>query len=146
MLPVLFTRNRMPDLFSSFGFEPFQRALDLFGGEWPTGVRSFAVDVREDPTRYIIEADLPGVSQEHLELNFEGDVLTIQARHNSEREDKGEGYHVRERRSGVVSRQFRLPDAVDRDHIEAELKNGVLTVTLPKAESAKPKKIAVSGQ
>lgn len=145
MLPVLFTRNRMPDLFSSFGFEPLHRALDLFG-EWPTGVRAFAVDVREEPTRYVIEADLPGVSQEHLELNFEGDVLTIQARHDSEREDKGEGYHVRERSSGVVSRQFRLPDAVDRDHIEAELKNGVLTVSLPKAESAKPKKIAVKGK
>ncbi len=146
MLPVVFMRNRMPDLFSSFGFEPFHRALDMLGGDWPTGVRTFAVDVREEPTRYVIEADLPGVSQEHLDLNFEGDVLTIQARHNSEREDKGEGYHVRERGSGVVSRQFRLPDAVDRDHIEAELKNGVLTVTLPKAEAAKPKRIAVSGQ
>lgn len=146
MLPVLPTRNRMPDLFSHLGFEPLQRALDLFGGEWPTCVQSFAVDVREEPTRYIIEADLPGVSQEHLDLNFEGDVLTIQTRHNAEREDKGEGYHVRERSSGAVARQFRLPDAVDRDHIEAELKNGVLTVTLPKAESAKPKKIAVTGE
>ncbi len=144
MLPVLFTRTRMPALFPNLGLTPFQRILDVFGDECPVCAQSFAVDVREEPTRYVIEADLPGVSRDHLDLNFEGDVLTIQARQNIERQDKGEGYHVRERSCGVVSRQFRLPDAVDRDHIEAELNNGVLSVILPKAESAKPKKIAVT--
>jgi HSP20 family protein len=135
----------MPDLFSDLGFGMFHRGLDLLGGEASPCARGFAVDVREDSSRYVIEANLPGVSKEHLELDFEGDVLTIQARHNAEHADKGEGYHVRERRCGAVSRQFQLPEAVDRDRIEAELKNGVLTVTVPKAESAKPKKIAVSG-
>jgi len=87
---------------------------------------------------------VPGMlERENVNLTVENGVLTIEADQRSETENQGEGYHVRERRVGKVSRSFRLPKDVDADKIGAELKNGVLRLTIPKAESAKPKKIQV---
>ncbi|UCG16853.1 MAG: Hsp20/alpha crystallin family protein [Phycisphaerales bacterium] len=130
--------------FWSSGLSPVSRMLDLWeGDDWRGHVRRFDVDVREDEEQYVIEADLPGVERENVEITLEDGVLTIEAKHGSDAEDKCEGYCVRERRFGSFARSFRVPNEVDADNIKADLKNGVLSVTLPKSERAKVKKVQV---
>ena len=145
MLPTIFTRARVPraDFWSS-GLSPVARMLDLWeGDDWRGQVRRFDVDVREDEDQYLVQADLPGLERENVEITFEDGVLTIEAKHGSDAEEKGDGYCVRERRFGTFTRSFRVPSDVDADNINAGLKNGVLSVTLPKAETAKVKKVQV---
>ena len=147
MLPAMFTRRSVPGMSVLTGLDPFaqvSRLFDLFDDRGPAACGcGFDVDVREAEGRYLIEANLPGLERENVNLTVENGVLTIEADQRSETENQGEGYHVRERRVGKVSRSFRLPKEVDADKIGAELKNGVLRLTIPKAESAKPKKIQV---
>lgn len=99
-----------------------------------------AVDFRDTEEAYIVTADLPGVSRENLKVQSAGNVLTISGERKSERSEDGSS----ERAYGKFVRSFTMPSAVDSEHISAELKDGVLTVTLPKSESAKPRQIAVS--
>lgn len=148
MLPTIFTRARVPraDFWTS-GLSPVARILDLLeGDDWRGQVRRFDVDVREDEEQYVIEADLPGLDRENVDITVEDGVLAIEAKHGSDAEDEGEGYYVRERRFGKLARSFRVPKEVDTDNIKAELKNGVLSVTLPKTETAKLKKVQIKAE
>ncbi len=97
-----------------------------------------AVDVVEDEGKFELYADLPGVKQEDLDLQVEKDVLTIRGERKLER--KGE------RVAGAFSRSFSLPKTVDAEKIVATLKDGVLTVTLPKRPEAQPRQIKVAVQ
>jgi len=99
------------------------------------------VDIYETADALVVVADVPGATKEAVDINVEDGLLTIKAR--PEYESRGDAY-VEE--FGLVNfyRQFQLPDAVDQEKIEAQYKHGVLTITLPKAEAAKPKQIAVS--
>ncbi|MGB9641272.1 MAG: Hsp20/alpha crystallin family protein [Anaerolineales bacterium] len=120
--------------FSTWDFE------DTFVGELP-------LDVVENDDEYIVKASLPGMNPDDLEITYSGNTLTIKGEIKSEEEEKKGTYHLRERRYGSFARSITLPSNVKADKIEATYEAGVLKLTLPKAEEAKPKHIAVkSGQ
>lgn len=100
-----------------------------------------AVDIFETDQGLTLVADLPGVAKDDLHIDIEHDLLTVQAK--AESHFRGELLQ-REFLHGNFFRQFQLPDEVDSDKISAEVKNGVLTLQLPKAESAKPRRIAIT--
>ena len=102
-----------------------------------------AVDVSESEDEYLIKASLPGINPEDLDINIESNVLTIKGEYKEEKESENRRYHMRERRSGNFCRSFSLPNAVDTEAVEATYEAGVLTLSLPKAEEAKPQRIEV---
>jgi HSP20 family protein len=102
-----------------------------------------ALDVAEKNDAYIVKASVPGVAPEDVEVTLSDNVLTIKGEMKEDKEIEEETYHVRERRFGQFVRSVNLPMPVNADKIQAINENGVLTLTLPKAESTKPKKIEV---
>lgn len=103
----------------------------------------FPVDVKVADDEYLVEAFLPGVSTEDLDIQIESNVVTIKGELRIER-NEDDRYLLRERPAGIFQRSIELPDDVNADQVEAELKNGVLTLRLPKSELAKPRKIKIS--
>ena len=102
-----------------------------------------AVDVYEDNDKYVVKAELPGMKKEDIDVSLDGNTLTISGERKQEEEKKeGENYRS-ERFFGRFQRSITLPTAVQANKIEATYKDGVLNVTLPKAEEAKPKQIQV---
>jgi len=101
-----------------------------------------ALNLWEDEQNIYAEAELPGLRMEDLEVYVVGNELTIKGERKDEFREKA-GYHRRERGVGAFSRVLQLPAELDADRVEAVLKNGVLTITLPKAEKAKPRKVQV---
>ncbi|HHY58117.1 MAG TPA: Hsp20/alpha crystallin family protein [Chloroflexi bacterium] len=104
---------------------------------------SLALDVAEKDDAFVVKASVPGVAPEDVEVTLTDNVLTIKGEMKADKEINEENYHLRERRYGSFMRSVTLPTAVDADKIEAVNENGVLTLTLPKAEAVKPKKIEV---
>jgi HSP20 family protein len=100
-------------------------------------------DIYETPDAYEIEAAMPGVKPEDVEITVNNNVLTIGGEINAEEEIEGKIYRLRVRRAGVFVRSISLPSSVNVDAIEAHYDNGVLKLRLPKAEEAKPKRIQV---
>ncbi|MBI3839506.1 MAG: Hsp20/alpha crystallin family protein [Planctomycetia bacterium] len=106
--------------------------------------RSFpALNVWEDGENLYAEAEVPGLKSEDIDISVVGNDLTIHG-HRGEAEREGVAFHRQERGVGQFNRVLRLPVDVDPNRVEASLKDGVLLIKLPKAESAKPKKIKVS--
>ena len=103
-----------------------------------------AMDLVETDDHYVLTADLPGLSQDDINLEFEGDVLTLSGERRSEHTDRKEGFFRLERSFGKFSRSLTLPDGVDPDGISALFHDGVLEVRVPKPEQRKPRKIEVS--
>jgi HSP20 family protein len=135
-----FRRDTWPNPFrrSTFDMEPFWRPV----AGWNSAP---AVDIAEKDGAYEITAELPGIDEKNLEVQLSNDVLVIKGEKQEEKEEKQKDYHLSERRFGSFQRSFRLPEDVEAEKIEAQFKNGVLTVTLPKSAEAKKKekKIAV---
>ncbi len=123
----------------------FDGALDgFFDDAFVRGPRRHhSVDIREDEAAYVVEAELPGLTEKDIEVKVENDMLTIASRKEASREEKKGGYLLRERRSESFRRSFVLPADVDRQKIEARFENGLLVLSLPKSEAAKPKQIEV---
>jgi len=105
----------------------------------------FAVDVRELEDRYVLEAEMPGLSDADLEIRVENDLLTIRGT-TPNREEQDDKFVLRERTRRNYERSFAIPRDVDRERIEARFKNGILTLELHKAEEAKPRTIKVKGE
>jgi HSP20 family protein len=101
------------------------------------------VDIKETNEALLFELELPGVAEDKLDINCEGGVLTIAGEKETKKEEKEGKYHMLERSYGMFRRSFQLPTNVIADKIEATVKNGVLTVKVPKLELPKPKKIEV---
>jgi len=101
------------------------------------------VDILETEDELLLFADLPGVREENVDIRFESGELTLHARRTQT--DVGEGQWLWENETGDFFRAFRISEQVDASKIWAELKNGVLTLHLPKVEAAKPRKITVRG-
>lgn len=101
------------------------------------------LDVVEDGDAYRVKANIPGIDPKDIEITFTDNVLTIKGELKSEEEVKETRYHMRERRYGAFSRSISLGDRVNGDKISASYENGVLTLTLPKAEESKPKRIEI---
>jgi HSP20 family protein len=125
-----------------FGESPTQRAGNgdegLFFANW-----SPAVDIQETEKEYLIKADLPEVKKEDVKVELLDGSLTIEGERRQEKEEKGKRFHKVEREYGKFVRRFGLPNEVDASKVQAEFKDGVLNVHLPKSVAAKPKAIDV---
>ena len=102
-----------------------------------------AVDILETENDLVIKADLPEVKQEQIDIRVENGTLTLKGERKFVQPENEKGYHRIERSYGVFSRTFTLPDTISPDGVRASFKDGVLTVTLPKKEVAKPRQIKV---
>ena len=114
-----------------------------------TGEPTFAprFDVKEGKGEYVLSADLPGVKPEAVEVSLDGNRLQVSGRREATREQESDRTFLSERCYGSFSRLFTLPEGVDGEHVQASLKDGVLTLVVPKKPEAQPRKIpvAVSG-
>ena len=134
-------------------YNPFE---DLFGdlgkGFWvkplayPAGTEmSMKVDVKEDDKGYTVHADIPGVKKEDIQVDVDGNVVSLRAESKQEKEEKqGEKVIYSERQFGMVSRSFSLPTEVDEKGAKAEYKDGVLNLMLPKKANGGGKRVSVS--
>ncbi len=146
-------RREVDRLFEDFTLNPFRLplrrpAFDLEPFWQPDSwVAQPAIDLVERDSAFEMTAELPGLDEKNIEVNVANGVLTVKGKKEEEKVEKKEDFHLRERRFGSFARSVRIPDAVDADKIEANFKNGVLKVTLPKKpEARKPvKKIEVKG-
>lgn len=100
-------------------------------------------NVTEDKNNYYVRAELPGIKAEELDISVTGDSLSISGERKIPTEQKGAKYHRREREAGKFSRMIALPGQIDTEKAQATCIDGILTLTLPKAEAAKPKQISV---
>jgi HSP20 family protein len=103
-----------------------------------------ALDVREDKDNFVIRAELPGLKREEIEVSLQDGALVISGERQAEKVEEGVEVHRQERYYGKFQRALTLPEPVAANKVKADYKDGVLTVTLPKTEEAKPKKIDVS--
>ena len=126
------------------GLRLFQDAVNRLFSE-PVAARPWAppVDILETENELILKADLPDVDLKDVNIEMEHGTLTLRGERKFEKEDQSKGYHRIERSYGQFVRCFSVPDTVDAEKVKADYKNGVLTVTLPKKEIAKPKTIRV---
>lgn len=127
-------RRQMEQLFDPSG--------DRMVGRVGAGVFP-AVNITEDAEAYYVSAELPGVKSADLDLKVTANQLTLAGERKISEEAADARYHRREREAGRFSRAVALPGDIDPDHVKARLVDGVLTVTIPKAEKAKPRQIAV---
>ncbi|MDF0650616.1 MAG: Hsp20/alpha crystallin family protein [Nitrospira sp. LK70] len=134
--------------------EEMEKRLSSFFGRTPvsTGDKKEAitvaewsplVDISEDEKEYVIKAEVPEMKKEEIKINVQDDVLAISGERKYEKEEKSKKYHRVERAYGSFMRSFVLPEDADGSKVNAEYKDGVLKVHLPKSEKAKPKAIEV---
>ena len=135
--------------------EPFSLMRDLLRWDpfrevapvWPvTQELRFQADfdVKETKDAFLFKADLPGVREQDLEVTVTGTRLTIAGKRDEEKEDKGDTYYTYERSQGSFTRSFTLPEEADVEHLHAELKEGVLTLVVPKRPAAVAKKVTIN--
>jgi HSP20 family protein len=140
-----------------FDWEPFRRMRQLLAWdpfaemtELPAfelqGTFMPAFEVKEAKDSYIFKADMPGLKEADLDLQITGDRLTVSGKREMEKKEEKETFYAYERSYGSFSRSFTLPTGVDCDHAKAELKDGVLTLVLPKVPEAMPRKIEVRSE
>lgn len=103
-----------------------------------------SVDISETDAAYLIKGEIPGVSKDDVKVTIQDGMLTIQGERKQEKEEKNKKFHRVECSYGSFVRSFRVPDDADESAVKAEFKDGMLNVTLPKSEKAKPKSINVS--
>lgn len=117
--------------------------LSPFSASAATSASTLHADVAETDDEYWISAELPGVSLDDVKLAIDADVLTLTVDKRVGADDEGRNYHHVERRYGTFNRAFRLPQAVDREQVQATMKDGVLSIRLPKSEGSRPRRIPV---
>jgi HSP20 family protein len=110
---------------------------------WSFGYEVPSLDIAETDRTVEAKLDLPGVKPKEIDIQLNGNMLTVSGERKEEKDEKGKTYHRVERRCGNFSRSITLPCAVQEDEVAAEFRDGVLTITLPKTEEAKTRKIAV---
>ena len=143
----MFTLSRTPLRDLRVATSDLNRLFDEAFQGWPAvGQWTPAVDIVEDKDGLRIAADLPGVKPEDVKISVENGVLGIRGEKQTGHEQHGDKAYRFERTWGSFERAFTLPETVDAERIEARYEHGVLTVTLPRAEKAKPRQIEVKVQ
>ena len=132
-------REAMDRLFD----DAFTRPLNIRDG-WTGSLP--AIDMYQTDDEIVVKASLPGVKAEEVQINITGDVLTLKGETKYEEEKKDKAWHMREHRWGAFERSVSLPTQVVSDEAKAEFENGVLTITLPKAEDVRPKTINIKAK
>jgi HSP20 family protein len=130
--------KELENLFDDFCVTTRQAAEEKAGVTWAPDV-----DLTENKEAYTVRAELPGVVKEDVKVTLNEDVLTISGEKKFEKETKDENVHRSERAYGMFSRSFKLPAPIDGEKVHAEYRDGVLTLSVPKAESSKPREIEI---
>jgi HSP20 family protein len=138
MREMMTLREAMDRLFD----DAFTRPINLRDGGWT----SPAVDMYQTDDEVVVRAALPGFKSDEVQINVTGDVLTLRGETKHEEEQKERAWHIREHRWGSFERSIALPTEVTADKAVADFENGILTITLPKAEEVKPKTITVKAK
>jgi len=128
-------REAMDRLFD----DAFTRPLSMAGTSWSVP----AVDMYQTDNEIVVKAAIPGIKAEEVQINITGDVLSLKGEVKQSEEVKEKAYHIREQRWGSFERTVVLPANVVADKAKADFESGILTITLPKAEEAKPKTITI---
>jgi HSP20 family protein len=133
-------QGEMNRLFNAF-FEPSEQTSGQNGTlrRWIP-----AMDLVEAGDDFVLRADLPGLSEDDVNIELDDNVLTISGQRKAEHEEHKEGYYRVERASGSFSRSLTLPDGVDPERVQASFDRGVLEVRIPKPEQGKPRKVTIS--
>lgn len=131
-------RKEMDELFRGVGGQYETAFLPGVGTK-----RYPRINLGEDAEQFYLEAFLPGIDEKNIELSVTGNTLTLSGERLQENGEDGRTWHRRERGSGKFMRTIELPSDIDSKSVAAEYKNGLLTITLGKAETAKPKKISI---
>ncbi len=105
-----------------------------------------AIDMYQNEDDLIVKAVLPGLSKDDVDISVTADVLTLRGEFKNNEDDNGASYHLREQRYGVFERSISLPTDVEVEKSKAVFENGILTITLPKAEAVKPKMISIKAK
>jgi HSP20 family protein len=126
-------------LFEEFFNDPFRSPLSRSNDRWLP-----AVDILEKEGNLILRAEIPGVEEKDIDLKLEGNVLTLKGEKKLQDEHERNDFHRMESFYGSFTRSFTLPETVDRDHIKAEFKNGILMITVPQKPEVKPREIPVN--
>jgi HSP20 family protein len=132
-------REAMDRLFD----DAFTRPFNIRDG-W--SMSTPAVDMFQTDNEVVVRASVPGLKADEVQINITGDVLTLKGGGKQEEERKDRAWHIREHRFGSFERSIALPTAVKTDKAEAVFENGILTVTLPKADEVKPKTINIKAK
>ena len=128
-------------------YEDFDRTLSSIFDDFPSfDARVPSVDIREEEDKYVLDAELPGLSEKDVEVKVEDNILSISSVKSEEKEEKKDGYILKERRERNFSRSFMLPKDADREKIEAVFKNGVLSLIIAKSPKSLPKTIQVKSK
>ncbi|MDY6904288.1 MAG: Hsp20/alpha crystallin family protein [Thermodesulfobacteriota bacterium] len=124
----------------------FDRLFDSFGlpalTEWESNWVP-SIDVSETENQYVVKAELPGLRKEDIDISMTDGILTLKGEKKQEKKDENENYHLTESYYGSFSRSLRLPEDASVEKVDATYNDGILTVSVPKSEQAKPKKIKV---
>jgi HSP20 family protein len=131
-------REAMDRLFD----DAFTRPINLRDGGWSAP----AVDMYQTDDEVVVKVALPGFKADEVQINVTGDVLTLRGEMKHEDEKKEKAWHIREHRWSTFERSIAVPTAVRADQANADFENGILTITLPKAEEVKPKTISVKAK
>jgi HSP20 family protein len=133
-------REAMDHLFDDAFTRPFGQFDGWRGADVP------AVDMYQTDNDVVVKASLPGLKADDVQISVTGDVLTLKGEAKEQNEVKEKNYHLREQRWGSFERRLMLPADIISDKAKAEFEDGVLTITLPKAEEVKPKMISVKAK
>jgi len=133
-------RDAMDKLFEDSFVRPSHLAWPELGRGDPP------VDMYQTANGVVVKASIPGLKPDEVDISITGDILTIKGEHKEDKETKEQDYFYKEHRCGAFNRSLAIPVQVKADKAEATFENGVLTLTLPKAEEAKPKQIKVKAK
>lgn len=148
-------RRSSPELAHLLHLDPLQVAREMSGWEPFQGLTPFrfvsrpvpafapTFEAKEPKGAFIFRADLPGVEEKNIEISLTGNLMTVNGLRDQEDRHEGENFFVDERMFGSFTRAFTLPDGVDGEHVNADLKDGVLTLRIPKKPEHQPKKISI---
>ena len=123
------------------GWDPFAEMVPSYGHEMAGFIPRF--EVKENKDAYLFKADLPGIEEKDLELTLTGNRLSVSGKREAEKREENGTWYAYERSYGTFSRSFTLPEGADFDHATADLKNGVLTISVPKKPEHQPRKISL---
>jgi HSP20 family protein len=136
---VAVLQNRLNSIFNDFA----SSNGDLQNESLGAGNFIPPVDIYEDANRLVLKLEVPGISQEDLQINLENQTLTVKGERKLVKDEKEENFHRIERRYGSFVRSFTLPATIETDSAQANYENGVLSITLQKKEAAKPKQLKI---
>jgi HSP20 family protein len=137
----------MEEFFEDFPPRRWMETFEPFGWKWPIGIdyeRAFRLDVVDRDKELVVRAELPGVEKEDVKVEIAGDRLMIEAERKFEEEEEAEDFYRHELGYGKLMRTVAMPVEVDADNIHAELKEGILTISLPKIRVAEKHTVKVA--